>query len=67
MTQYVGTWYEIYRDEWVPYEKGLTCVIAEYGATSNPKKITITNIGLKPNGDIQRGQFGAKCKGGAQC
>ena len=62
---YVGKWYEAYRDEYTPFEKGASCVTAEY-ALINGNKISVTNKDTDAKGEHKTIVGDAKCKG-AKC
>jgi len=34
-TQYIGSWYEVYRDKGLSFENGFDCTKATYGALSS--------------------------------
>eukprot|EP00354_Favella_ehrenbergii_P009814 CAMPEP_0170463206 /NCGR_PEP_ID=MMETSP0123-20130129/8411_1 /TAXON_ID=182087 /ORGANISM="Favella ehrenbergii, Strain Fehren 1" /LENGTH=219 /DNA_ID=CAMNT_0010728593 /DNA_START=28 /DNA_END=687 /DNA_ORIENTATION=- len=45
--RYSGTWFEIVRDKWTPYELGQTCVTAQYTVRED-KSIEVFNSGYTP-------------------
>ncbi|CDW76786.1 apolipoprotein d [Stylonychia lemnae] len=64
-SQYVGKWYEIYRDKDLPFEKDDTCVTATYGAISS-NQISVLNYAVGSNGKAKSIDGRATCQG-AQC
>ncbi|CDW82602.1 UNKNOWN [Stylonychia lemnae] len=64
-TQYVGLWYQIYRDKDFIFEKGSTCSTAKYGPLS-ATQISVFNRAILENGDVYTISGRATCQG-ADC